>query len=110
MTTRRFRSGDKEECVLFNRGIDREWTRRSRDVDGQIDEMESTRQSRLPTGRRPFDRFANRIIADEILLAHERVGCCIESRRCGADLLSITLDAVVERRGLESQRDLGELL
>src|SRR5258706_5779846 len=72
--------------------------------------MESTRQSRLPTGRRPLDRFANRIIADEIFLPDERVGRRIESGRCGADLLSIALDGVVERCGLESQRDLGELL
>src|SRR6266852_768782 len=110
MSARRLRSGDEEEGVLLDRGVDREWTRRPSDVDGQIDETKSAGQSRLPASRRTLDRIPRRIVADEILLADERVDSRIESGRCGADLLSVALDRVIEGFGLEPQRDLGELL
>src|ERR1700686_822356 len=110
MPARRLRSGDEEKGILLDRGVDREWTRCSRDVDGQIDQSEPARQSRLPAGRRTLDRFPYRVIADEILLADERVRRRIEGRGCRADLLSISLDGVIERLGLDPERDLGELL
>ena len=110
MPARRLRPRNEEKSILFDRSVDRVGTRLSGNVDREIREPETARQSRLPPRRSSFDRFRRWIITDEILLADECVDRRIDRRRCRADLLSVALDEVIKRCRLKSQRDLGQLL
>src|SRR5436305_206386 len=107
MTAGCLRSCYDKRRVLFDRGIDRERSRWWRDVYRQDREMKSAGEPGLPARRCSLDARARRKVADEIFFADQRVGRRIERRRRASDLFAVALDNVIERRGLDSQRNFG---
>ena len=110
MSARRLRPGNEQRRVFFHRRVDREGTALTRDIYRKIGEVKASREPRLPPSGGSFDPGAGGVIADEIFLAHQGVGGGIERGGSCADLLSISLDDVVERRRLNPECDFGELL
>src|SRR2546423_5484595 len=110
MSAGRLRPRDEENRILFDGSVDREWVRRPRDIDGEISETKTASESRLPPRRSSLGVGPRRVVADEVFFTHQCVGCGVERRRGGADLLSVALDDVIVRRRLYPQRDFGELV
>src|SRR5438045_5227728 len=110
MPAGRLRSRYEKRSILFDRGVDRERPRRARDVDRQIGEPESSRESGLPARRCSLQARRRWVIADEVLFAYQRIDRRIERGGCAPYLLAISLDQVIKSRGLNPERYLGELL
>src|SRR5438045_9679052 len=110
MPAGRLRSRYEKRSILFDRGVDRERPRRARDVDRQIGEPESSRESGLPARRCSLQARRRWVIADEVLFAYQRIDRRIERGGCAPYLLAMYLDRNIKSRGLKQVRFLVELV
>src|SRR2546423_1112951 len=110
MTAARLVAGNEQRGVFLDGSVDRERTRLPGDVDCQISQTETARQSRLPPRRCALTYIADGEITDEVFFADKSVRCGIERGRRGANLLAIAFDQVIEGRGLQAQCHFRELL